>query len=699
MYSATTSLCLSMVKFVDALYTLLMFGFRWAAAFITLLLLVQQGDLRVESQFQPWEVWNDLHSLAVLHRGDQVLLRSSHCPDGCRYDRHSEGDWRYLRVEGDEGVIFEEAGAGAITRIWMTQGYGTADPLNPSIRIRFYLDGNTTPAIDVPLPELFNGSTSPFLAPLVGNNLVSSGGNFNYVPIAYRDGCKITLLGADEERLWFQFSFHRLASAFGVTSFTGTEDLSVWAALLASNGQDPWKIAQQIEATSTAKSGTVNLGPGETVRLTNVEGSDSITKLQLSLPADQWPEVEVKLTFDNQPALQMSLADFFAVGRGGLNSTSSLFVGVADDGALFNFFPMPFFSNVTVDLQHSGNPGVDSLTIDWQLRLAGIVPDSESGYFVAQMYNDEESGIGVDIPLLNLGGHGRWVGLFADLSSVDTLNRAYLEGDERVFLDSSPHPSIYGTGTEDIFNGGFYFDQEEFQLALHGMPYHFEANGEDTTAAYRFMLNDGATWVHGIHAGLEGGPVSDLSIRSRTIAYAYHRSQPRLWLWDTLDLGDPESRNAHNYSIDSAVEYLELDSFFEGEPPTTLRDVGAYRPAGAAHFRLPRFEGAQHLRLRRRLDAGVAWQAAEIWVDGLHVASFAPLDLNQDRRWREIDIDLPTSVTVGSGDYLEIMIVALPNPGALETEPCFTSFSWQLWADVNPLIFADGFETGDQSNW
>ncbi len=70
----------------------------------------------------PWEVWNDPRSLPRLTPAHQVLMRSSHCPDGCRFDRHSMGDSRFIRLDGDEGVIFEEAGAGAITRIWMTQG-------------------------------------------------------------------------------------------------------------------------------------------------------------------------------------------------------------------------------------------------------------------------------------------------------------------------------------------------------------------------------------------------------------------------------------------------------------------------------------------------------------------------------------------------------------------------------------------------
>ena len=34
-----------------------------------------------------------------------------------------------------------------------------------------------------------------------------------------------------------------------------------------------------------------------------------------------------------------------------------------------------------------------------------------------------------------------------------------MEGDERVYFDRSRSPSIYGTGTEDMFDGGFYYEK------------------------------------------------------------------------------------------------------------------------------------------------------------------------------------------------------------------------------------------------
>ncbi len=66
-----------------------------------LLLGLLAGAPSIIAEAPPWETWQDLRRLSELHQGHQALLRSSHCLDGCRFDRHSEGDWRYVYVDGE----------------------------------------------------------------------------------------------------------------------------------------------------------------------------------------------------------------------------------------------------------------------------------------------------------------------------------------------------------------------------------------------------------------------------------------------------------------------------------------------------------------------------------------------------------------------------------------------------------------------
>src|SRR6185295_5884475 len=97
---------------------------------------------------------------------------------------------------------------------------------------------------------------------------------------------------------------------------------------------------------------------------------------------------------------------------------------------------------------------------------------ADSGRFGVAFGVASETRPGPDLPLLAVDERGKGVALFAEIGSVRTLPREVLEGDERVLLDGARPPGIYGTGVEDLFNGGFYFDRGPFALPLHGSPAH-----------------------------------------------------------------------------------------------------------------------------------------------------------------------------------------------------------------------------------
>jgi hypothetical protein len=224
----------------------------------------------------PWEWWRDLATVAVVPEDDRVLMRSSFCPSGCFEDRHSASDSRFIRVDRrGEGVIFEAEGAGALTRIWMVMGDGVSEPLDPSIRIRIRLDGARKPVVDLPLPELFAGTVPPFLEPLVASRELSGGGNVSYVPIPFRRGCTVSLVGAAEARIWFQVTARLVADASRVRPFTGREDLAPMRAMLASAGTDPWSGGPY-----PTVSREVTLRPGRGELVAAFEGPDVINGLE-----------------------------------------------------------------------------------------------------------------------------------------------------------------------------------------------------------------------------------------------------------------------------------------------------------------------------------------------------------------------------------------------------------------------------------
>lgn len=466
----------------------------------------------------PWEIWRDLRSLAVIDPSDRVAMRSSHCPTGCWSDKHAPDDPRFLRMIGDEGVIFEESGPGAITRIWMTSGDAVSAPLDPEVRIRFYFDGEAAPRIDLPLPDLFSGAAAPFTPPLTGDRLVSSGGYFSYVPIPYGRSCVVTLTGAEKLRLWFQLNFHRLPGGRTVTTYTGTEDLAAWRTLLSTEpGADPWPAA----AAGPSIQRLFALAPGSARTIYSVSGPGLLTRFTLALPESAWPTTEIEMKFDGETTVRLAAADLFGVGADARRPTRSLLVGADAKGELYSYFPLPFSSTAEIVLRSTAGAGSGELVVGYGVRRHAEPPLPGSGAFGGRLAVEDPAPAGADLELLALDGPGKWVGLAARLGSVATLSRRYLEGDERIFVDGGSEPALHGTGVEDLFSAGFFFDQGEFGRPLHGMTSHEATAEEDRVSAYRLLLTDAVPFAASIRAALEPGPTGEVPLRARIVAWYY----------------------------------------------------------------------------------------------------------------------------------------------------------------------------------
>jgi hypothetical protein len=609
----------------------------------------------------PWDVWTDLAQLAVARPGHQVVLRSSHCQSGCRYDRTDVDDPRFLRTEGDEQVVLEEAGAGAIARVWMTSALGTTLALDPNVRLRVRLDGGDRPVVDLPLVSLFAGRTLPFVPPLVSDEQRSSGGFVSYVPIPYRRGCKVSLVGAIERPLWFQFTLHRLRDADGVKTFRGDEDLSGLARLLERAGPDPWD-----EAAGTLEQRRLTLDPGQDEVLRHYDGPGTLTALRLRAAPAEWATLRLRLFFDGQIRADLPLEDFF--GASPAPGVRSTLVGVDDGGLLYSWFPMPFAASATVRLY---NAGPASVPVWYETRRRVGAPAPGSLPFSVQARREDASAIGTDLRLALARGQGRWVGLFLDLQSVGFDGGEYLEGDERVYLDGSPHPAHYGTGVEDLIGGGFYFARGPFALPTHGAPLVRApaGNGEDRTSMYRLFLTDAVPFATVLRAGLEGGPTGNLAVRARRVAWIYRSDPPGLSLRGVLDVGDAASRADAQYQTGGDETCSPREGGFEGEPEQTLSYVACERSGGPSSFVFHVPPGTTGLRLRRRLEATLGEQAATVQVNGRVAGAFAAVEPNAFRSLREIDLDLPEQAGAST-----LLITVVPEPGP------FTEIRWELWS-------------------
>jgi len=468
----------------------------------------------------PWEWWRDPATIASVSQGDRVVMRSSHCPSGCEYDRHAPGDPRFLRTTTTgEGVIFAADGAGAVTRIWMVMGDGVSEPLDASIRLRVRIDGRRRPVVDLSLPELFDGSSAPFLPPLVADLHTSGGGNVSYVPIAFRDGCEISLVGAENAKVWFQVIARLSDDAASVRSFTGREDLGELRSMLARAGGDPWP-----EPSRPVANGSAVLPPGGAQVISELTGPDLINGIVIRTPRKHWGRLGLRLTFDDRPPQLVPLLDLTGVMTSDSGPSGSLMMGADEDGDLYCYYPMPFFEAATVELMRRPVEGPARVRVEFAVRTAGTPPPDDAGYFGVQTRRLRPAGTGSEIDLVDLDGSGKLVGLVADLRPAKGRSWIFLEADERIRIDGEPDPSWHGTGVEDLFNGGFYFrgeagDPAPFLTALAGAT--LLRGGYPRAVMYRLLLGDAIPFGAGVRATLEAGAKGGKDVRGRSVTYFY----------------------------------------------------------------------------------------------------------------------------------------------------------------------------------
>jgi D-arabinan exo alpha-(1,3)/(1,5)-arabinofuranosidase (non-reducing end) len=651
----------------------------------------------------PWEIFESPSRLAMLDPSDVVLERSSHCLDGCRYDRSNPGPenpadnpypLRWLYRDGDEAIVFDERGPGAITRIWMTTGFGTSTCIDPAIRVRFYFDGASSPTLDLPLAALFDGSTPPFTPPLVADRDASSGGYVNDVPIAYAEALRIALVGADnggtnpctgndERLLWFQLQHHRLAPGAPVTSFAPGDDFPAWRAFLAHAGDDPWNgMLALIDATST-------LVPGQTLDLATRTGTAWLRGIRLHLPRSTYASVRLKVLIDTESAVDMPLADFFAASGDAIVTPRGVLAAEDAAGWLYAWIPMPFRESANIQLVADASLPAP-VSVDSALAFEDAPVGAEAGSFAAEL-SDSCAATG-NIVLYDGVGAGKVIGVSARYRASGAANLGYLEGDERAYFDGAIAPGWYGTGVEDFFDGGFYFDHGPFARPLAGTTL-VDTNGAGTTAAYRWMLADPIVYANGLRLTQEVGfsPTQAAPMCVRSVVHAYRAARASVVAYDRFDV-DTSAADAHAYTPPAGASCALVGGVFEDEPPTQRIASSCAYVTGGSRFTFSVADAVPPLRLRRTFDVSpgspgeiAGAPSAEIRVDGIVAGHFPPAIANSLRRWQQQEALLDPSIGAGAHGF-EIV------PDFTATAPVLSESAFELSGGWKDSIFADGFE-------
>lgn len=666
---------------------------------LTLLLLAATA---ARASGLPWEVWEAPARIAILDARDRVLERSSHCSGGCRYDRSNAGGesaagnpypLRWLYRDGDEAVLLDERGPGALTRLWLTTGSGTSTCIDPAVHVRVHVDAAPVPVLDLPLAALFDGSTAPFTPPLVADRVQSSGGYASRVPIAYAQSLRVALVGADnggsnpctgtpQRLLWFQLQHHQLEPGTPVASFTAGHDEPAWRSFLAHAGDDPWN------AMLLPETATTDLAAGASATLATRSGPGWLRGIRLRLPRPAYAQVRLRVHVDGITTIDLLVSEYFATPVDAVVPPRGVLLGEDASGWLYAWFPQPFAATAEVELVSESST---SINIESALSFDGEAVPVDAGTFDAHLVDTCSSGAALVLDAA--GGAGKVVGVAARYRADGVVTRGYLEGDERASVDGATAPAWYGTGVEDFHDGGFYFDQGAYTGPLSGAS-TVDVDGSGSTSVWRLMPSDPINWTSALRLVQEAGYAPDMPVPTcvRAVVHAYRRPQPSLVGYDGFEIGDAAAAAAHEFQPAPASSCAMLAAQFEDEPPTSRSARACRFASGASHFRFHVADAIVPLRLRRTFDAGAGVPgetagsaAATIFVNGIAAGAFPPVAANPLRRWQQQEALL--EVAPGTTD-LDIGVV----PDFQTYATTFSESRWELRGGWKDRIFTDGFD-------
>ncbi|MGW1062866.1 DUF2961 domain-containing protein [Micromonospora rubida] len=632
-----------------------------------------------------WDIYRRLDRLPHLGSGSRTRQFSSYDRAGGNDDGFS-GAHSCLRTDGG-CVIAEDHGAGEIESIWFTRDDGAVDATG---WIRIELDGATV--VDTGLQHLVDGGLgAPFVFPLVSNADQTSGGVTVKVPMPYQRSMRVT---TQHNPLFHHVTYRSFADAQGIPSFDPADAATDVVNLLRAAGTRDPKPAQPGAATI---GGTHTVPADSQVIIASLTGPRALTALRLRVPDasatdSRLGRLRLRITFDDRTTVDSPVAEFFGSGLGERPVRSLMSaMDTAPGGWYSSWWPMPFRTAAAVTLVNTD--GVDLAGVGWEITSApgaqwtdALAADGDAGYFTAQSRRGTTTP-GQDWAVAEQGGRGRLVGVSQTMRGhvADGNTRNYLEGDERVHVDGSATPQLHGTGTEDFYESGWYFNRGTYSGVFTGNPGHQVRTGGcpyECDAAYRLMIGDSIGYGTGLRFGIEHGPANDMPAEYGSTAYLYTQPTVGQALTDTVTVGDAASRAAHDYSDGAATQY-PLTSVFEGDDDAAAV-TGQVRAATAqVRFRLAVAPDNQGVRLRRTGEQGSAGQQVAVAVDGFAVGTWSQPQGNGTQRWRSDEFALPASVTAGRSSVTVTLTPAVDRPAW--TASSYTASSLvRPYADTRP---------------
>lgn len=451
----------------------------------------------------------------------------------------------FLRDSATPGwkVLVDLKGPGYVSRVWFT---GAKDG-HPH-RFRFYFDGEETPRLEGDIKELFGGRMDPFLAPLAEYNNYCW---YSFIPMPYARSLRIECeAGPPGAKVYYQISESVLPHRTPVETFAWP--LPVRDAAAIGKARGIWEANRLPEAGEMQEFTLADWSEG-----IRIEGPAVLRRMEFTPEWGRIPEEKrdavlrdwmVSIRYDGvtNESVRVPLGDLCGMPWRRVRARS-LYFGMEED-SLFCAFPMPFAESAEIRLEAGQVPAVPVKIRIWAEARADAPPE-HLGYFHAGWWRTTLKDVGRPHPILRVRGAGKFVGC---LLAVTGLDNSYwvLEGDETIRKDREKTPGWLGTGLEDYFNGGWYY-----QNVMAGPTHGLFVKEPFRTVQYRVHAMDPTCFAKSLDMEFERGPDQKSRAYFESVSW-YYLNRPQTA--DTVGLRAANRRTPADPRLDMAVVMTAL---------------------------------------------------------------------------------------------------------------------------------------------
>ncbi len=275
--------------------------------------------------------------------------------------------------------------------------------------------------------------------------------------------------------------------------------------------------------TTGGNNDRINLLDGQIATIAEMKGPGVITRIWVTIDSRDpffLRRIVLRMYWDGEkePSVEVPVGDFFGTGFQYQHYMSE-FVGMSS-GGYYSYFPMPFQKSARIEVENQTGQEVYAFYYHINYQKLEKPLEDNVAYFHAQWRRELRTPVERNYTLLEAEGMGHFVGCNM---SMQHYRRSlwFLEGDEMIYVDGEKFPSVYGTGTEDYFTGGWYFNRGEFAGPYHGLIIKNDSLAR--IAAYRFHVGDAIPFKKSLRFTIEHGHGNTEVADYSSTAYWYQK--------------------------------------------------------------------------------------------------------------------------------------------------------------------------------